>query len=206
MPTEERLTSPINTAGSAAFPRFAVPRGTRADHVEADTFKAVMGAFPTGVTVVTTTDSQGFPCGFTCSAACSVSQDPPLLLICADSGSRVLREITERGRFVVNFLRSDRGWVSALFASKRPDRFTSIEWRPSRRHGLPWLSADTIAHAECEVAATVEAGDHVVVIGTILDGDVLSEPDGPLMYWRRQYAGWPTEDAVTAGLTMATEG
>ncbi|WP_432158436.1 MULTISPECIES: flavin reductase family protein [unclassified Streptomyces] len=173
--------------------------------VDADTFRAVMGALPTGVTVVTTVDADGAPCGFTCSAACSVSQDPPLLLVCVNSGSRVLREMLGAGAFAVNMLRANREWVSAHFAARDADRFAAVDWRPTDSLGLPWLPDHTVAYAECRLDSAIAAGDHTVVIGTIVGGDAL-RTHGPLMYWRREYAAWPDREALGAGLTLATEG
>ncbi|NGO67602.1 flavin reductase family protein [Streptomyces sp. SB3404] len=163
-----------------------------------------MGALPSGVTVVTTLDPQAAPHGFTCSAACSVSQDPPLLLVCVHSRSRVLREMLATGAFAVNILRDRREWVSAHFASRAGDRFASVAWQPSGRLGLPWLPDHTVACAECRLDSAITAGDHTVVIGTIVGGEA-RQARGPLMYWRREYAGWPGRD-LASGLSLATEG
>ncbi|WP_329352348.1 flavin reductase family protein [Streptomyces sp. NBC_01261] len=169
--------------------------------VDTETFRAVMGALPTGVTVVTTLDSQGGPCGFTCSAACSVSQEPPLLLVCVNSRSKVLREILGTGALAVNVLRDSREWVSSHFASRAEDRFAEVAWEPTGTLGLPWLADHTVAYAECRLHSAITAGDHTVVIGTIVGG-AARQSHGPLMYWRREYAGWPTGP----DLTLATEG
>lgn len=181
------------------------PPSSCAPPVEPETFRAIMGALPTGVTVVTTLDSRREPCGFTCSAACSVSQDPPLLLVCVNSRSRVLREMLGTGAFAVNVLRANREWVSSHFASRAEDRFASVAWEPADALGLPWLPDHTVAYAECRLDSAITAGDHTVVIGTIVGGDAL-QTRGPLMYWRREYAGWPGHDALGSGLTLATEG
>jgi flavin reductase (DIM6/NTAB) family NADH-FMN oxidoreductase RutF len=174
--------------------------------VDPETFRSIMSAFPSGVTVVTTVDADNRPVGVTCSATCSVSQDPPLLLVCLHRASSVLTALLERGGFVVNFLRDNRENTSALFASRAGDRFASVPWEASPRSGLPWLPMDTIAHAECRVAHTVEAGDHLVVLGAIVHG-AAHEARAPLMYWRRSYGSWPAEeDTMAVALTHATEG
>ncbi|SEG93603.1 NADH-FMN oxidoreductase RutF, flavin reductase (DIM6/NTAB) family [Actinacidiphila yanglinensis] len=172
--------------------------------VDAQLFRAIMGALPTGVTVVTTIDAQGEPCGFTCSASCSVSQDPPLLLVCVNSRSRVLRAMRSTGAFAVNILRDSREWVSAHFASGADDRFSSVAWKATDQLGLPWLPDDTVAFAECRVDSAITAGDHTVVIGSVIGGEARQTRE-PLMYWRREYAGWPLRDAPY-GITFATEG
>jgi flavin reductase (DIM6/NTAB) family NADH-FMN oxidoreductase RutF len=175
--------------------------------VDDDTFRAVMGALPTGVTVVTTTDSEGLPRGLTCSAVCSVSKTPPLLLVCLHRSSSVAADLRARGYFVVNILRDNREHVSDLFASPRSDRFAAVSWQPGAVSGTPWLHQDTIAHAECRVAGTIEAGDHTIVVGVLLSGSAEQSRTTPLMYWRRRYAPWPTShDVEAAAMMLATEG
>lgn len=172
--------------------------------VDAQQFRAIMGALPTGVTVVTTLGPQGVPCGFTCSASCSVSQDPPLLLVCVNSHSRVLRAMLSTGAFAVNILRDSREWVSAHFASGADDRFSSVAWKATDQLGLPWLPDDTVAYAECQVHSATVAGDHTVVVGSVIGGDARQARE-PLMYWRREYANWPLGESPY-GITFATEG
>ncbi|MFE4517228.1 flavin reductase CtcQ [Kitasatospora sp. NPDC056783] len=175
--------------------------------VDGPTFLSIMGALPTGVTVVTTLDQDGEPCGLTCSAACSVSKTPPLLLVCVNRDSRVLKALLERGEFAVNVLRGGGEATSARFASPVEDRFRGVRWEPGSAGGLPVMPADVVAHAECRVAAAVEAGDHTIVIGAVLAGGPRPGVSGPLMYWRRSYARWPVEeDPGTTALTLAAEG
>lgn len=175
--------------------------------LDAGTFRSVMGAFPSGVTVVTTLGTDGVPLGVTCSATCSVSLDPPLLLVCLNRNSRVLGALVDRAQFIVNFLRDSRENTSSLFASSTTDRFASAVWQPSRRAGLPLLAADSIAHAECDVVGVIDAGDHTIVVGAAVDGNVHDDAIGPLLYWRRRYGRWPAEDDTrTVALTLAAEG
>ncbi|GAA4545563.1 flavin reductase family protein [Amycolatopsis samaneae] len=184
-----------------------IPPGVLGSCIDGDRFRAIMSAFPSGVTVVTTVDEQDRPLGLTCSAACSVSQTPPLLLTCLHSASRVLTAILAGRRLLVNFLRDNREATSTRFATRQEDRFSSVAWRPAPGSGLPWLYRDTIAYADCALVGALDAGDHTVLLGAIVDGQAPEETFGPLMYWRRQYGRWPVgEDAVTAALTMATEG
>jgi len=155
-------------------------------------FFAVMAAFPTGVTIVTTLDDHGGPRGLTSNAVCSVSADPPLLLVCIDRRSTTLAEIQRRQRFVVNFLGAARGDLSNRFASRHPDRFAGVPWRAAG-NGMPWLYQDTIAHAECAVQQAVVAGDHVVVMGAVTGGSPPDRDASPLIYFRRSYATWPAQ-------------
>jgi flavin reductase (DIM6/NTAB) family NADH-FMN oxidoreductase RutF len=92
-------------------------------------------------------------------------------------------------KFVVNYLCSGRGGLANLFASKEPDKFQSVSWRPAR-NGMPWLHTDTIAHAECNVTQEFEAGDHLIFIAEVVDGQPPAPGTKPLMYFRRTYGTW----------------
>ena len=150
-----------------------------------DEFRQIMGSLASGVSVITSLDEDGAPYGMTCSAVCSVSAEPPLLLTCVRTPSTTLNAIRSSGRFLVNFLDADALALSDLFASRTPDKFAEVGWRHSDRLGLPQLER-TVAHAECLVHDVVTAGDHAIVLGRIIDGQAI--PDRfPLGYWRGRY-------------------
>jgi flavin reductase (DIM6/NTAB) family NADH-FMN oxidoreductase RutF len=152
------------------------------------TFFAIMGAFPTGVGVVTTLDDDQ-PRGLTSNALCSVSANPPLMLVCVDKNSNTLPALQKTGKFVVNYLSAGRGDLANTFASKEPDKFANVAWRPAH-NGMPWLHVDSIAHAECETRQEIEAGDHVLLIGEVIEGQPPAPGTKPLMYFRRTYSTW----------------
>jgi flavin reductase (DIM6/NTAB) family NADH-FMN oxidoreductase RutF len=153
------------------------------------TFFAIMGAFPTGVGIVTTMDEHNQPRGLTTNALCSVSAEPPLLLVCVDKNSNTLPGLRHSRKFVVNYLSAGRGDLANLFASKEPDKFQNVSWRPAS-NGMPWLHADTIAHAECNIGEEVDAGDHLIFIANVIDGQPPAPGTHPLMYFRRTYGTW----------------
>ncbi|WP_433325176.1 flavin reductase family protein [Spirillospora sp. CA-294931] len=155
--------------------------------VDSVTFRRVMGSFASGVSVVTTLDDSGEPRGFTCSALCSVSSSPPLLLSCVNTVSSTMREIFDRGHFAVNILGVRGQEISQLFASRGTEgKFDRVGWSLGRVTGMPLLQA-TVAHAECELSGAVEAGDHTMLLGRIVGGDAFPERS-PLTYWRGDYA------------------
>ena len=153
-------------------------------------FFRIMGAFPSGITIVTSLDAAGRPCGFTSSAISSVSADPPLLLVCVDKNSRTLPALLHTRKFVVNFIREGRDDLSTRFASKSADKFVGVSWRATN-NGVPCLYADTLAHAECTLVREIEVGDHLILIGHVEAGDVSDPEAQPLMYFRRSYRSWP---------------
>ena len=158
--------------------------------VDRDLYRSLAGSFPTGVTIVTTTDATGAPRGLTTQSFIGLSQEPPLMLVSVDKTSRTLTALRSASAFVVNFLKVGAEDVATRFASKLDDKFAGVAWRPAA-NGAPVLHEAAVAYAECAIHNTIEAGDHVVFIGLVDGGAVLGGV--PLLYYRRTYAGWPEE-------------
>ncbi|MER7702100.1 flavin reductase family protein [Kitasatospora sp. NPDC097605] len=156
--------------------------------VTADEFRTMMSGFPTGV-AVTTTYLDGVPRGMTCSSMCSVTLEPPTLLVCLRVGSPTLEAIVKSGAFAVNLLHESARETARLFASGNPDRFDLIDWESAPDSAGPHLVRDAGTVADCEVALTQRVGDHVTVFGgvrRITDRD----PRPPLLYGLRQFRSW----------------
>jgi flavin reductase (DIM6/NTAB) family NADH-FMN oxidoreductase RutF len=148
-------------------------------------FRRAMGAFPTGVAIVTARDEAGDPVGLTVNSLTSVSLDPVLLLICLDHGAESHGAIVGGGRFAVNLLPRSAEQVSNRFASRnREGRWAGLEWEPGAT-GSPLL-ADAVAHFDCVVHQTHEAGDHTIVVGRVVT--CAAREGDPLVYHRGRYA------------------
>ncbi|GAA3582994.1 flavin reductase family protein [Amycolatopsis ultiminotia] len=152
-------------------------------------FRGMMAAFPSGVGVVTALDEQGEPRGMTCSSICSVTLEPPTLLVCLRSVSPTCAAVLGRGRFAVNLLHQDSQPIAELFASGDPARFERVHWRADELRA-PHLPDDTHAVADCVVTSYHDVGDHTVVYGEVLDV-TQGPPARPLLYGLRRYATWP---------------
>jgi flavin reductase (DIM6/NTAB) family NADH-FMN oxidoreductase RutF len=154
--------------------------------VDHEAFCRILGAFPTGVAIVTACAEDGTPKGLTSSAVCSVSASPPLLLVCVDKKSRTLEAIQSSGAFVANILAAGAEELSRKFASKAHDKFAGVVWEPAESAGgAPILVDDVEAYAECLVAQVVDAGDHYVIIGSVEGGGVKAR--APLLYFQGRY-------------------
>ena len=151
--------------------------------VGADDFRRVLGHFTTGVTVVTTCDADGRPTGLTASAFCSVSLDPPLVLICVDHKSQSYPALRERGCFAINILHAEQEAISRRFASTRLDKFDGVPHTLSSL-GLP-LVEGAIARLECSTVNMHVEGDHTIFVGRVERADA---PSGtPLLYFKGKY-------------------
>ncbi len=123
------------------------------------------GAFPTGVTVVTTRAPDGALFGFTANSFTSVSLEPPLLLVCPARRLSSFAAFERCRRFAVSVLAEGQEDVSNVFAGFKGDRFAQVAWRPDA-FGAPLIEGAAAAFS-CETAQVVPAGDHVILLGAV---------------------------------------
>jgi flavin reductase (DIM6/NTAB) family NADH-FMN oxidoreductase RutF len=159
-----------------------------ASPVDQARFRAVMGSFCTGLTVVTGFGRDGDPVGFTCQAFASLSLDPPLVMICPARSSTTWPLLRASGRLCVNVLRSDQQQLSHRFATWPTGRFEGVDWHLTPR-GVPRLG-NCLASVDCEVVNEYDGGDHTIVVAAVTG---LHDNEGdPLLFFRGGYSapGW----------------
>jgi flavin reductase (DIM6/NTAB) family NADH-FMN oxidoreductase RutF len=132
-------------------------------------FRQVLGQYPTGVSVVAAIGPSG-PVGLAVGTVTSVSLDPPLVGFLPGKTSTSWPAIEAAGRFCINVLSDAQEHLSRSFATKDPDKFRGIRWRPSPS-GTPILDGVT-AWIDCCIESVYEAGDHYIVIGRVDSLDV----------------------------------
>ena len=154
--------------------------------------KRAFGAYPTGVTVVTT-HGDGNARGFTANSFTSVSINPPLLLVCHDNRAGSAPVFRAAEGFTVNVLAADQEDVAMRFAGGEGDRFAGLGCEAGE--GGPILPG-VAAWLDCRTEAVHEGGDHAILIGRIVR-HADAERD-PLAYWRgRFYPGFPPDEGST---------
>ena len=136
--------------------------------------RTAFGSFMTGVTIVTTLDQDGTPLGFTANSFTSVSLDPPLLLVCLAKSSRNYAVFTNTRHFAVNILSEDQIALSNTFARPVAERFAGINWQAGSA-GSPLLP-DVSAWFDCQMHDVVDAGDHAILLGKVIDFDTTAAP------------------------------
>lgn len=153
--------------------------------MEEEIFKDVMALAPAPVAVVTAYTSAGEQRGLTVSAVCSVSLSPPLVLTCLERGSNTLEAIRQSGSFTVNYLASGESELALRFATKAADKFCGVATSaPAAGLGGPILVGAVGGHVVCRLEQLVQAGDHEVAIGEVLEAQAVR--DG-LAYGGRQF-------------------
>ena len=155
--------------------------------IDAAAFREVMSSFPSGVVIVTAFGHDGAPRGLTVNAFCAVSLEPPLALACIDKLSNTLPAVRHTGGFTANILAAGREPLARRMATKSQSKFDLIEWRRSDAGGGgPVLERDIAAYAVCTLQEAIEAGDHWVLIGQVVEGGRVPDVT-PLVYGRRDY-------------------
>ena len=153
------------------------------DGVSPEEFRSALGAYATGVTVVTAVGPQG-PSGATANAVTSLSLEPPMMLACLDRGSRTLTSVRAQGRFGVNALAAGQAGLARRFSGKHPEteKWEGVEW--SERQSLPRL-AGALMWVACELRDLIDGGDHLILTGNVLEAE--SRDGQPLLFHRGDY-------------------
>ena len=157
------------------------------DSITPTEFKAALGRFASGVTVVTVETAEGQVHGMTASAFCSVSLRPPLVLVCVDQLAETYLHIRERRRFGVSVLKQEQEAVSEFFAD--PERDPDAAYRLGieyghMRSGIPVL-LNVLANLDCTVVEAHQSGDHTIFVAEVKETKL--GKGAPLLYFRGRY-------------------
>lgn len=151
---------------------------------DADSFRHVLGHYPTGVAVITARTPDG-PVGLSMNSFTSLSLQPPLVLFCPSVASTTWPLLRQVGRLAINVLSAGQEEVSRRFATRTADRFQGFDWSDGE-NGSPLLT-DALGWLECRVQAEYPAGDHTVVIAEIERMGVHDAIAEPLVFFRGGY-------------------
>ena len=146
-------------------------------------FRNALGNFATGVTVVTTKNKKGEYLGVTANSFASVSMDPPMVLWSLDKRALSLTDYQEAGYYTVNVLAEDQVELSNRFASQGEDKYAGVDFFEGKG-GCPVI-AGAIARFQCQVVHQYEGGDHIILVGQVLDFDKNDDP--ALLFHKGRY-------------------
>lgn len=151
----------------------------------ADDFRLAMRRLAGGVCVITSL-SQGTRLGITATAVCSLSADPPSVLVCVNRRSSLCTALAPGQPFCVNVLSGDQVEIANIFGSNRaqPERFAGGAW-DAFDDGIPFLT-DAQCSIRCHVDGSLDYGSHTVFIGKV--GMIrVSDRFQPLIYGNGAY-------------------
>lgn len=145
--------------------------------------RQTLGCFATGISVITTQDSQGHFAGLTANSFSSVSLTPPLVLFNLDKRSSSLQTFLDSNCFAVNILSDKQETVSSVFASDVDNKFLNIETYQLQT-GAP-LIKNCLSVLDCRIIRQHDEGDHIIFIGEVQEFQ--SYEGDPLLFYRGQY-------------------
>lgn len=128
-------------------------------------FRAALGQFATGVTIVTARDADGRLIGLTANSFNSVSLSPPLVLWSLARQSSSMPGLLTATHYAINVLAADQRLLAERFARKGIDRFDGVAWQPGLT-GAPVIDG-AVAVFECSHHGQHEAGDHLIFVGQV---------------------------------------
>jgi len=143
-----------------------------------------LGRFATGVCVITTNTDDQRPLGMTANSFSSVSLEPPLVLWSLQNGSDIYEEFATPKHFAINILAKEQQSLSNQYARKGDHILEPAHFRVGK-YGSPVIR-DALVTFECELDATHEGGDHLIIVGRVLN--MVSRPTGePLLFFGGGY-------------------
>jgi 3-hydroxy-9,10-secoandrosta-1,3,5(10)-triene-9,17-dione monooxygenase reductase component len=157
-------------------------------------FRAALGSFATGVTIVTTRNGAGEDIGLTANSFNSVSLDPPMVLWSLARKSLSLPAFLESGYFAVHVLAATQEDLSVTFATRGADKFANMAVTRGAG-GIPLLPGCS-AVFQCRTAFNYEGGDHVIFVGEVQEFEHFDR--APLVFHSGRYAVAVEKTLVTA--------
>jgi flavin reductase (DIM6/NTAB) family NADH-FMN oxidoreductase RutF len=128
-------------------------------------FRAALGMFATGVTIVTALDGSGRPVGVTANSFNSVSLQPPLVLWSLARAAGTMAVFEQGSHYAINILAAEQHALAERFGRRSPNRFAGVAFRPGGC-GAPVLEGSA-AVFECRNRSRYEEGDHVIFVGEV---------------------------------------
>ena len=155
--------------------------------VKVSDFQQAMAAFPGGITAVTTLDGAA-PAGIIATAVCSLSAEPPSIVVCVNKHASVHDAILRSRRFAVNLLSTDQHDVAQRFQrQKGSERFDVRHWS-SLETGAPILINAALA-LDCALLDAYDGYTHTILVGAVQAAQMPAAGDGgPLLWHERAYA------------------
>jgi flavin reductase (DIM6/NTAB) family NADH-FMN oxidoreductase RutF len=161
-----------------------VPDTPFAPDADSRAFRAALGRFATGITVITTLGPDG-PAGFTANSFASVSLDPPLVLWSPARTSQRFAIFAQAAHFTIHVLAADQAPMAARFL-RGGDAFAGLDCATAPE-GMPILP-DVLARFDCAQHATHDGGDHLIILGRVLRATL--QNGAPLVFSQGAYGAF----------------
>ena len=154
--------------------------------IDSKVLRNALGRFATGVCLITLETTDGEPLALTANSFSSVSLDPPLVLWSLQNNSDVFDQYSSSPHFAINVLAAEQQHLSDSYARKGQHRLDPSHFSPGIK-GSPIIEGALVSF-QCELAATHEGGDHLIIVGKVIEMSAREEGD-PLLFFGGSYRG-----------------
>jgi flavin reductase (DIM6/NTAB) family NADH-FMN oxidoreductase RutF len=178
LPKHPAVSDPANELASDSSP------------IDPRDFRNALGAYGTGVTIITAMAADGKPYGITCNSFASVSLNPPLVLWSLGVYSSSLTVFQNASHFTVHVLDTSQQALANKFAKSSEDKFAGIDWTPGL--GNAPVLADGVASFQCRSVNRYYGGDHVIFLGAV-EAYAYNTKE-PLLFARGTYGRFLADD------------
>lgn len=163
--------------------------GSAAAHsIDSQTYRRVLGNYPTGVCAITACSGDGVRAAMIVGSFTAVSLDPPLVGFLPAKTSSSWALIKHAGRFCANILGADQRAECLQLSTTGCEKYGDIRFRLSG-NGSPILEG-AIAWIDCAIEQVTDAGDHHFVLGRVLSTGIAREGDCPMIFLRGKFGGF----------------
>lgn len=155
--------------------------------LDKSTFRDAMAGLGAAVNIITSDGAAGLA-GCTASAVCTVTDEPPTLLVCINRSSRNNAVFRANGKLCVNVLRAQQQTLAAHFATSAhtmAERFAAAQWT-TLATGAPVLHG-ALASLDCEIESVTEVGTHTVFFCAVKAAHAPIAGDALIYYGRRYH-------------------
>jgi flavin reductase ActVB len=147
-----------------------------------------MASFPSGVTIVTTADASGRWWGFTATSFCSVSMDPPLVLVCLARNAECYPAFAAADSWAIHVIHHEHTELATRFATRGADKFAGASFFGAES-GVPVLDGAAVT-LHCSLHARHPGGDHDILVG-LVERVGMDTVAAPALYFRRAFHPMP---------------
>lgn len=156
------------------------------DIVPTSNLRQLFGTFATGVTIVTCQDHEGALAAVTANSFTSVSMSPPLVLFCLSRNAGSLAVFERASAFSIHVLGVHQQKLAQKFATPGDDKLNALKAISPNTLGGPRLDG-VLSRIDCKRHSLMDGGDHLVVMGEVVDGITASSAMSPLVFHGGQF-------------------
>lgn len=155
------------------------------DLTGSDALKSVFRNHASGISVVTSSQDDGTPIGFTASSVTSLGSNPPLVSLNIAQGSSSYSHLCPGKLVAIHTLDSETLWLAQKMAADKDQRFSDVEFSNGPESTPVFEQVPAVLLGRIRSRTEVES--NAVVVLEVESAMILRETNSPLVYFQRGY-------------------